>query len=176
MSCLRRRGKVERAKARLDLLLRAIWPLLLKQANKKHRCRVAVLLLSQDPTPANERVCAKYITVETVRNLLQQFETIIHKEIQDAKLSKLVNDFYDSEKEAIEKVVEVVENDIFFATPYFATSNGINNEIIKELDNDYHSYSNENALEAGIPYIKNSNSTVVSPPSTKQFEIVCCTI
>ena len=97
----------------------------------------------------------------TQKELLQQFETIIHKEIQDVKLSKLVNDFYDSEKEAIEKVIEVVENDIFFATPYFATSNGINNEIIKELDNDYHSYSNENALEAGIPYIKNSNSTVV---------------
>lgn len=97
----------------------------------------------------------------TQKELLQQFETIIHKEIQDVKLSKLVNDFYDSEKEAIEKVIEVVENDIFFATPYFATSNGINNEIIKELDNDYHSYSNENALEAGVPYIKNSNSTVV---------------
>jgi hypothetical protein len=97
----------------------------------------------------------------TQRELLQQFETIIHKEIQDAKLSKLVNDFYDSEKEAIEKVVEVVENDIFFATPYFATSNGINNDIIEELDNDYHNYSNENALEAGVPYIKNSNSSVV---------------
>lgn len=97
----------------------------------------------------------------TQKELLQQFETIIHKEIQDAKLSKLVNDFYDSEKEAIEKVVEVVENDIFFATPYFATSNGINNEIIKELDNDYHNYSNEDALEAGVPYIKNSKSTIV---------------
>jgi hypothetical protein len=97
----------------------------------------------------------------TQRELMQQFETIIHKEIQDTKLSKLVNDFYDSEKEAIKKVVEVVENDIFFATPYFATSNGINNEIIEELDNDYHRYSNENALEAGVAYIKNSNSTVV---------------
>lgn len=97
----------------------------------------------------------------TQRELLQQFETIIHKEIEDTSLSKLVNDFYDNEKEAIEKVVEVVENDIFFATPYFAISNGINNDIIEELDNDYHNYSNENALEAGVPYIKNSNSTVV---------------
>ena len=97
----------------------------------------------------------------TQKELLQQFEAIIHKEIQDANLSKLVNDFYDSEKEAIENVIEVVENDIFFATPYFAKSNGINNEIIEELDNDYHNYSNENALEAGVPYIKNSNSSVV---------------
>jgi hypothetical protein len=95
------------------------------------------------------------------RELLQQFENIIHKKIHDDNLSKLVNDFYDSEKEAIEKVVEVVENDIFFATPYFAILHGLNNEIIKELDKDYHNYSNEYALEAGIPYIKNSESAVV---------------
>lgn len=97
----------------------------------------------------------------TQKELLLQFETIINKEILDAKLCNLINYFYDSEKEAIEKVVEIVENDIFFATPYFATSNGINNEIIEKLDNDYHNYSNEDALEAGVPYIKNSNSTVV---------------
>lgn len=97
----------------------------------------------------------------TQKELLQQFETIIHKEIQDANLSKLVNDFYDKEKEALEKVIAVIENDIFFATPHFAKTNGLNNEIIEELDNDYHNYSNEEALNAGVPYIKNSNSTVV---------------
>lgn len=97
----------------------------------------------------------------TQKELLQQFETIIHKEIQDSKLSKLVNDFYDIEKDAIEKIVAQIENDVFFATPYFAISNGFNNEIISELDNDYNTYSNEDALEAGVSYIKNSNSTVV---------------
>lgn len=97
----------------------------------------------------------------TQKELLQQFETIIHKEIHDTNLSKLVNDFYDKEKEALEKVIAVIENDIFFATPHFAKTNGLNNEIIEELDNDYHNYSNEEALEAGVPYIKNSNSTVV---------------
>jgi hypothetical protein len=97
----------------------------------------------------------------TQKELLQQFETIIHKEIQDANLSKLVNDFYDIEKDAIEKIIDQIENDVFFATPYFAISNGLNNEIISELDNDYNTYSNEDALEAGVSYIKNSNSTVV---------------
>jgi hypothetical protein len=97
----------------------------------------------------------------TQKELLQQFETIIHKKIQDANLSKLVNDFYDKEKEALEKVISVIEKDIFFATPHFAKQNGFNNEIIEELDNDYHNYYNEEALEAGVPYIKNSNSTVV---------------
>ncbi|MCB0536702.1 MAG: hypothetical protein KDE33_04160 [Bacteroidetes bacterium] len=97
----------------------------------------------------------------TQKELLQQFETIIHKEIQDANLSKVVNDFYDKEKEALENVISVIEKDILFATPHFAKQNGFNNEIIEELDNDYHNYSNEEALEAGVPYIKNSNSTVV---------------
>ncbi|EDM44002.1 hypothetical protein SCB49_10442 [unidentified eubacterium SCB49] len=97
----------------------------------------------------------------TQKELLQQFETIIHKEIQDTKLSKLVNDFYDIEKDAIEKIIKQIENDVFLATPYFAISNGLNNEIISELDNDYHTYSNEDALEAGLPYVKNSTSTMV---------------
>ncbi len=97
----------------------------------------------------------------TQKELLQQFETIIQKEIQDANLSKLVNDFYDKEKQALEKVISIIENDIFFAAPHFAKQNGLNNEIIEELDNDYYNYSNEEALEAGVPYIKNSNSTVV---------------
>ena len=97
----------------------------------------------------------------TQKELLHQFETIIHKEIQDTNLSKLINDFYDTEKEAIEKIIAQIGNDIFFATPYFAISNSFNNEIISELDNDYNTYSNEDALEAGIAYIKNSKSTVV---------------
>lgn len=97
----------------------------------------------------------------TQRELLQQFETIIHKEIQDRNLSGLVNDFYDKEKEALEKIVEILATDMLFSTPHFAISNGLNNKIIKELDGDYEEYSNEEALEAGVPYIKNSTSSTV---------------
>ena len=97
----------------------------------------------------------------TQRELLQQFETIIHKEIKDTQLSILVNDFYDKEKNALEKVVNILATDILFPTPHFAISNGLNNEIIKELDIDYEEYSNEEALEAGVPYIKNSTSSIV---------------
>lgn len=97
----------------------------------------------------------------TQRELLQQFETIVHKEIKDSELSVLVNDFYDKEKEALEKVVNILPRDILFPTPHFAISNGLNNEIIKELDRDYDWYLNEEALEAGVPYIKNSTSSIV---------------
>lgn len=97
----------------------------------------------------------------TQRELIQQFESIIHKEIQDHQLSNIVNDFYNKEKSALEKVVEILASDILFSTPHFAISNGLNNEIIKELDRDYEEYSNEEALEAGVPYIKNSTSSIV---------------
>jgi molecular chaperone DnaK len=97
----------------------------------------------------------------TQRELLQQFETIIHKEIKEPQLSILVNDFYDKEKDALEKVVNILATDILFPTPHFAISNGLNNQIIKELDSDYETYSNEEALEAGVPYIKNSTSSIV---------------
>jgi len=95
------------------------------------------------------------------KELLEQFETIIHKEIQDPNLSKLVNDFYDKEKEAIRNIIKVIKTDIFLATPYFAASYGLNNKIIEKLDSDYHRYSSENSLEAGVPYIRSSNSSVV---------------
>jgi hypothetical protein len=97
----------------------------------------------------------------TQKELLQQFETIIHKEIQDSKLYKLVNDFYDIEKDAIEKIIAQIENDVFFTTPYFAITNGLNNEIISELDSKYNTYSNEDALAAGVSYINDSKSTAV---------------
>ena len=107
-------------------------------------------------------VSEKNISIgETQKELLQQFESIIHKEIKDANLSKLVNDFYDNEKEAIEKIITIINNDIFFSTPYFAKSNGLHNEIIKELDKHYQIYSNEDALEAGVPYVVDSDSTIV---------------
>lgn len=97
----------------------------------------------------------------TQKELLQQFENLIHKEIQDPSLSKIVNAFYDEEKQSIEEIILNIADDIFFATPHFSKTFDINNDIIKSLDKDYYNFSNESVLEAGIPYIKNSNSTVV---------------
>lgn len=118
-----------------------------------------------DEVPENvnyDEVSESNISIgSTQRELIQQFETIIHNEIQDHQLSNIVNDFYNKEKVALEKVVEILASDILFPTPYFAISNGLNNEIIRELDSEYEAYSNEEALEAGVPYIKNSTSSIV---------------
>jgi hypothetical protein len=56
----------------------------------------------------------------TQRELLQQFESLLHKTISDPSLSKVVNDCYMEEKEAVEKIVSVINNDILFAAPHFA--------------------------------------------------------
>jgi len=97
----------------------------------------------------------------TQRELLQQFETLIHQKISDSSLVKTVTDFYEGEKEAVQKVVSVINTEILFAAPFFAKTHGINNEIIEELDNDYEEYSNEEALQAGVAYIKNKSESSV---------------
>lgn len=100
------------------------------------------------------------------RELLKQFETVLHKTISEPSLSKSVNDCYTEEKEAVERIVSVITNDILFASPHFAKSYGLNEEIIKELDNDYAEYSNEESLEAGIPYLKSNADTYVREYAT----------
>lgn len=100
------------------------------------------------------------------KELLQQYETLLHKTISDTSLSKSVHDFYTEEKEAVQRIVSVINNDILFAAPHFAKSYGLNEEIIKELDNDYDEYSNEESLEAGIPYLKGNADTYVREYAT----------
>jgi hypothetical protein len=97
----------------------------------------------------------------TQRELLQQFETLMHEKISDNSLARTVTDFYEGEKEAVQKVVSVINTEVLFAAPFFAMTHGINNEIIAELDNDYEEYSNEEALQAGVAYIKNKSESSV---------------
>lgn len=123
---------------------------------------------SELPDNANyEDVTDTNISIGTTqRELLQQFESLLHKTISNPSLSKVVHDYYTEEKEAIEKIVSVINSDMLFAAPHFAKSYGLNEEIIKELDNDYVEYSNEESLEAGIPYLKNNSDTYVREYAT----------
>jgi len=102
----------------------------------------------------------------TQRELLQQFEILLHNTITDPSLSKVVNDYYMEEREAVEQIVSVINNDILFAAPHFAKTYGLNEEIIKELDNDYIEYSNEESLEAGVSYLKSHTDTYVREYAT----------
>jgi hypothetical protein len=97
----------------------------------------------------------------TQKELLLQFENIIQNAMGDSKLAQSINDFYFKEKESLESIINILTSDILFPTPHFAITNNLNNDIIRELDSDYEQYANEESLEAGLPYIKNSTSSKV---------------
>jgi TolA-binding protein len=91
----------------------------------------------------------------TQKELLHQFETVLHKEISEHEFSKEVTDFYTNERDSLERVISIIREDILFIAPYFAKQYGLNDNIIQALDDEYSELSNEEALEAGIPYLKN---------------------
>lgn len=97
----------------------------------------------------------------TQRELLNQFESLLHQKLNDAGLIPTIQNFYDAEKQAIENIVQILDKNILFASPHFAKTYGINNIIIKHLCDDYDQYSNEESLKAGIPYVKESAETQV---------------
>ena len=102
----------------------------------------------------------------TQKELINQFETLLHQKMSDISLSDEIMDFYNNEKMAIEKIVSIITEDILFAGPYFAKTYGINNQVIQCLDDDYTNYDNEASLEAGIPYLKNNSKALVMEYAT----------
>ena len=93
----------------------------------------------------------------TQRELLNQFEVLLSSMISDSSIAKNISDFYEQEKEAIEKIVSVIETDILLATPFFAKTNKIDDCILTELNNDYEQYTDERSLDAGIPYLNDKS-------------------
>jgi len=89
----------------------------------------------------------------TQRELLLQFESILRSAVKDTELYEIINNFYTKEKEAIERIVLVIEEDILFASPFFALLFGLDDKIVECLDADYKEYSQEESLAAGIPYL-----------------------
>lgn len=109
---------------------------------------------------------------ETQKELLKQFEKQMHAQISDHDLLQTASDFYDSEKEAIENIVRIIDCDVLFTSPYFAKTYGIHNEIVDALDNDYRCYFNEDALKAGVPYVTNLMSGEVGKYSLASALII----
>ncbi len=107
----------------------------------------------------------------TQRELLQQFESLLYKTISDTNFSKIVHEFYDNEKEAIEKIISIINKDVLFVAPHFAKIYGLNEEIIKELDNYYVKHLNEESLEAGIPYLNAYSNTYVNEFETARVTV-----
>ncbi|MDR0507051.1 MAG: hypothetical protein LBH32_09595 [Dysgonamonadaceae bacterium] len=94
----------------------------------------------------------------TQKELLHQFEALLLQKVNNPSLIQIIQSFYAFEKESIERIIRVINKDILFASPYFAKSfSNLNEIILAELNEIYLKTRNEDALEAGIPYIKNSS-------------------
>lgn len=102
----------------------------------------------------------------TQRELLNQFEILLNKIVTNPNLLSTCQNYYSYEKESIEKVIELHDRDILIAGPYFAKAFSINEDIIEFLDNEYSVYDNEEALQAGIPYLKDNSNTYVREYAT----------
>jgi hypothetical protein len=106
----------------------------------------------------------------TQKELLQKFESLLQEKVLDNSLAKIINEFYFEEKEAVEKIVSIIEDNTLFASPYFAKLNGINEGIIEELEKDFYESENEDSLKAGIPYLKsNSKGEVCEYAKSKEL-------
>jgi hypothetical protein len=106
-----------------------------------------------------EDVCDTNISIgATQKELLTQYEVLLSSKVSDSSLAKNIADFYDEEKEAIEKIVSVIESDILFTTPCFAKTYNINESIVKELNDDFRQYTDERSLDAGLSYLNGNNT------------------
>jgi len=102
----------------------------------------------------------------TQRELLNQFEILLNKTVSNPTLLSTCQHYYSYEKESIEKVIELLDKDILIAGSHFAKAFSINEDIIEFLDNEYSEYDNEEALQAGIPYLKENSDTYVREYAT----------
>jgi hypothetical protein len=96
------------------------------------------------------------------KELLLQFETLLNSSISDNALLLDATNFYDEEKTAIEKIVEIIDTEMFFPSPYLAKAIGINKVIVEALNSDYVDYKNEAALHCGFAYLTRVQSDPVS--------------
>lgn len=93
---------------------------------------------------------------EAQKYLISEFESLLNEKVTEYELHNEVFKFYQDEKQSLEKVIQIIPNDIVFATPYFAKRFNISNQIIDELEHDFSEYKNEESLKAGIPYLNDN--------------------
>jgi len=94
---------------------------------------------------------------KTQKELVKMFEDLLHSKILDRDLLNQVQEFYSSEKSAIEKIIDKIPDDIYFATPYFAKKYGLHVQIVSSLENDYLKYNDEESLNIATSYLKENN-------------------
>jgi hypothetical protein len=95
---------------------------------------------------------------DSQRYLISQFENILNEQDISDEFAQEIYEFYTEEKYVIERIIELIPNEIFFTTPYFAKYYySLNNIILSELENVYVETDDEEALQIGLLYNFNDN-------------------
>lgn len=103
---------------------------------------------------------------DTQRQLVAFFENALN-EISDTALSHRIQLFYQSEKEAIEKIIKVLDTQNMYSAPYFAKKYNLQKDILRELASKFRSNQDMSLLQIGNLYVKNRK-----PAIFKDFTIV----
>lgn len=96
----------------------------------------------------------------TQRDLLTQFEGILNSKQGTDNFSN-IQEFYENEKNALQKLISVNPDSQYHTAPYFSKCVNLNECIIQELNNAYEDKLDESILEAGIPYLSDNSSSFV---------------
>jgi hypothetical protein len=99
--------------------------------------------------PSNTNISIREAQVD----ILDKFEKILHAQIKNSDFLKKVLDFYDNEKKGIEDIIPIIEENVLFASPFFAKYFKINASIIDPLETEYEYSGDEDILYAGLPYV-----------------------
>lgn len=88
--------------------------------------------------------------------ILNNFEIELKQKVADLDLDEDIIFFYEDEKECLEKIQSLCKKNVFLAAPSFAVRNGINETILKELEDEYTIKGDEELLEIGSSFLGNT--------------------
>ena len=121
-----------------------------------------------------EEVTNENISIgEVQRELVTYFEDSLNH-IIDSDLARKAQSFYQSEKEAIEKIIEVIDTQIIYASPYFAKQLNLHKVIIEHLVSEFENTRDLSILSLGDLYVKNRKPAIFKHYSAAKKMIENC--
>jgi hypothetical protein len=109
------------------------------------------------------------------RQLVTFFESALN-EISDNALSEKVQSFYQSEKEAIEKIIAVISTQIIYAAPYFSKQHNLDKGILNHLVSKFRGNQDMSLLRIGNLYVKNTKPAIFRDFAVAEKMIKDCVV
>ncbi|MBS1615876.1 MAG: hypothetical protein JST06_07140 [Bacteroidetes bacterium] len=110
---------------------------------------------------------------DTQRELIAEFEKLLHSVIKENSLMEVAVEFYTEERDALQKAIPEIatmKEGLFVAAPYFAREHGLAQEVACLLEECYDRFDhNSELLEIAIMYGASENSIAGKYASTKSL-------